>query len=99
MKVFDNIRKALQYSLTGGQALHVWSPTVIYSDAPRCFKRCKVWAHLFDNDVKRLTETAKNLGISCISIERQGKIGQHIDLCGKPLEKALDTIDKEINFT
>jgi hypothetical protein len=90
------IRKAITYSLQGGQALHVWQPQDDYA-APSCFKRYKVWAHLFDQDTIRLTKIAKDLGVNTIVIEHEGKAGQHIDLCGTPLLNALDLAEKELD--
>lgn len=46
-------------------------------------------AHLLDANESRLIKTAKRCGVRVIKVSRRGKRGQHIDLCGKPLEKAL----------
>jgi len=57
-------------------------------DKPTETKRNKGWAHLFDQDKERLIATAKWLGVRVIKVEREGKSLQHIDLCGKPLQRA-----------
>ena len=84
------VREAMEFAEAGGQALHVWEPGAMFGDkAPRVFKRYKVWAHLIDHDAERLTKTARALGVRVIVIGRPGRRGQHIDLCGQPLERAL----------
>lgn len=101
MKVFEgvrSIRKAIEHSLAGGQALHVWEPHV-HKSAPKVFKRYKLWAHLFDHDVERLKATAKTLGVNILHIEREGQTGQHIDLCGAPLLHAIELAEKESKET
>lgn len=78
------------YSLGGGQALHVWAPGDGWQkNAPMVFRRSKIWGHLFDQDKARLILTARRLGVRVIVVHREGSEGQHIDLCGKPLQKAL----------
>lgn len=100
MKTFldmHSLREAIEYSLHGSQALHVWQPTSDYKEIPKCFKQYHIWAHLFDQDTQRLVETGKALGVKCIKIEHEGKAGQHIDLCGQPLLRALDLAEKELD--
>ena len=86
MKYFTNVREAQEYSEAGHQALHVYG--ALPMKAPAVFKRHKEWAHLFDLDIERLTETTKRLGVRVIVVDHRGRRGQHTDLCGKPLEKA-----------
>lgn len=59
-------------------------------DTPSCFKGRRQIAHLFDQDKARLVRTAKRFGVRVILVEREGTHQQHIDLCGKPLERALE---------
>lgn len=83
MKIFlqRELRQAYEYAAGGGQALHVCqSRGFVMSDAPACFRRSAQFAHLFDQDHARLLETARRLGVRDI----------HVDLCGKPLERAID---------
>lgn len=83
------IYEAFEFAEAGGQALHVWTPSEMWRGrSPRPFRRAKEWAHLIDNDAERLERTAKALGVRVIVIGRHGRRGQHIDLCGKPLERA-----------
>lgn len=95
MKHFEmmEVREALAHSAAGGQALHTHDIIVNWSKAPACFKRevnaGRDIAHLFDLDEERLRATAKKLGVRVIVVERDGQGGQHIDLCGGPLKKAL----------
>ncbi|RRJ96809.1 hypothetical protein Ga0100231_023875 [Opitutaceae bacterium TAV4] len=74
----------------GDQALHLMSGLYAYirKDTPTCFKNRREIAHLFDQNKERLIATAKRLGVRVIRVEREGTASQHIDLCGKPLERA-----------
>ena len=87
------IEAAIAYSLSGGQALHLHRVIVDRAKAPACFVRevdaGRQIAHLFDQDENRLRETARSLGVSVILVERRGGRGQHIDLCGRPLRRAI----------
>lgn len=95
MKRFEHrqVREALAYAADGGQALHVWDPgpdaAARYPKAPAVFLRNRPWAHLFDQNPDRLYRTAKRLGVRRVVVERRGGRGQHVDLCGKPLDRAL----------
>ena len=55
---------------------------------PGPFAKPGVIGKLMDMDVKRLTETARGLGVRHVKIDRLGRRGQHIDLVGMPLQKA-----------
>jgi hypothetical protein len=46
-------------------------------------------------DKTRLIATAKRFGVRVIKVERDGQPGQHIDLCGKPLERAQNLAKQE----
>jgi hypothetical protein len=86
MKQFEmmQLREAVAYAGSGGQALHLHT----LSHGHPLFARFPVVAHLFDQDLARLTDTARALGVRVIRVERKGEPGQHIDLCGQPLERA-----------
>lgn len=90
MKRFEHreVREAIAHAEAGGQALHVW-PADPRFPAPSVFRRSRFWGHLIDHDHARLVETARELGVRVIKVGRLGERGQHIDLCGKPLERAL----------
>ena len=92
MKLFEERRlmEAYAHAREGGQALHLFSDPNIYPGCPSCFKRSRQAAHLFDYNIDRLIKTARRLGVRVIKIGRKGKRGQHIDLCGKPLQRARD---------
>lgn len=82
--------EAMDHAEGGGIALHVWEAAPgAFTDAPGCFKRSRTWAHLIDADVERLKATARRLGVRVIKVGREGRRGQHIDLCGKPLDRAI----------
>jgi hypothetical protein len=89
-----DVEEAQHYASLGGQALHTHSIIVDDDKAPACFVRDvragREIAHLFDQDVPRLVKTARSLGVRVILVERRGQPGQHIDLCGVPLRKALE---------
>lgn len=93
MKVFQQreIREAILFSESGGQALHMMDGSYAYlrADTPNCFKGRGQIAHLFDRDRARLIGKAKKLGVRIIKVERDGTLKQHIDLCGAPLQRAL----------
>lgn len=87
------LNDAYKFASEGGAALHLHNIIVNYQRAPKCFIRDvragKPIAHLFHADALVLNQLAKQLGVKVILIERPGQHGQHIDLCGAPLVKAL----------
>jgi len=90
------IQEAIAYANDGGQALHIWSGFSNDTDpatgraVPACFRHGGPWAHLLDNDRARLIRTARRLGVRRIVVANEGKAGrQHVDLCGKPLRRAV----------
>ena len=93
MKVFQQRELHLAYACSagGGQALHLMDGSFAHMQArtPNCFKGRRQIAHLFDFDAERLAKTARRLGVRKILIEHPGTHRQHVDLCGKPLERAL----------
>lgn len=94
MRLFGHkeVDAAIRFAGIGGQALHVWNGADKWAravGAPSCFQRSKQAAHLFDQDAQRLTQTARRLGVRVIFIDKQGTDRQHIDLCGKPLQRAI----------
>ena len=88
---------ALKFAVEGGQALHLMSGRYadLRSDTPSCFKGRREIAHLFDQDATRLRETALRLGVRVILIERPGTPRQHIDLCGRPLDRAKQAAEAD----
>lgn len=99
MKLFEEreIFEAYKFAGTGGQALHLFTFNLnVYPGAPACFKRLQPdgvpnqTGHLLDQDLKRLKETAQILGIRVIKIDREGMPSQHVDLCGRPLKRAIE---------
>ncbi len=92
MKTFQmsEIFEAYEHVNTGGQALHLHT----VNQGHPLFKRYPVIAHLLDLDKDRLVRTAKKLGVRVIKVEREGTGKQHIDLCGKPLERAKELADR-----
>lgn len=86
MKIFQTteIRQAIEHSQLGGQALHLHP----FTQGHPLFKRYKQIAHLFDQDLNRLHATVKALGVRVVKVEHLGTHKQHVDLCGRPLERA-----------
>ena len=83
------IREARDHAAAGGQALHMMTGQWAKGwGGPRCFRRAKEFAHLFDQDRTRLEATARRLGVRRIVVSKPGTPSQHIDLCGRPLERA-----------
>ena len=95
MKLFTTkeLREAVKYASDGGQALHVHPFT---RGGHKTFARYTKAAHLFDQDIDRLSRTALALGVRVIKVERKGQRMQHIDLCGKPLAKAEAYCDRNV---
>lgn len=99
MKAFlcREVEEAKLYAAEGGQALHLHAIIVDRRKAPACFKaavaRGERIAHLFDRDRDRLVATVKRLGVRVVAVEREGTTGQHVDLCGAPLRKAVACCD------
>ncbi len=91
MRLFDerNLFRAYRYAEQGGQALHLFENPGIYPGAPQVFKKSKKAGHLFDRDMIRLIATARMLGLKVIKVHRKGTKKQHIDLCGRPLLRAI----------
>lgn len=96
---FREIEQAYDHAASGGQALHLHKVIVDYDKAPSCFvaavARGEDIAHLFDQDAKRLYQTAKTLGVRIIVIEHRGRRGQHVDLCGAPLRRAIERAERD----
>jgi hypothetical protein len=95
MKHFTDrqVEEAWAHAEAGGQALHTHAIICDRAKAPRCFVRAvdrgEKIAHLFDMDEARLVATARRLGVNVVVVERPGRKGMHVDLCGAPLRKAL----------
>lgn len=93
------VADAEAYAAAGGQALHTHRIIVDRRRAPRCFVRAvdrgEDIAHLFDQDEARLVATARRLGVRVVVVDRRGLPGQHIDLCGAPLRRALAMCEPE----
>jgi len=87
------VEEAQAFAAEGGQALHLHTIIMDREKAPRCFvaavDRGEFIAHFFDQNVRRLYATAAGFGVRVLCVERRGEPGQHIDLCGEPLKRAL----------
>lgn len=88
MKKFEmrDVVAAQDYAMDGGTALHVHTLTAGHP----LFKRYAVIGHLIDQDKRRLVHLASRLGVRVVKVEREGRRGQHVDLCGKPFERACE---------
>lgn len=85
------VREAMDFADAGGIALHIWVPdNNMLQRAPTVFRiNRNLWAHLIDMDAERLVKLARSFGVRVIKLEREGRRGQHIDLCGMPLQRAM----------
>lgn len=85
------------HAVDGGQALHLHRAIPDRRRAPAAFvvavDRGEWIAHLFDRDAARLRATAARLGVRRVVVERPGQPGQHVDLCGMPLRRAIALCD------
>jgi len=94
MKKFKclEIEEAIEFAQQGGQALHLHQIIMNPETAPRCFvsavNRGEDIAHLFDQNLERLKETVRKLGVRVVFVDKLGTPNQHVDLCGKPLRLA-----------
>ena len=65
--------------------------------APACFVRDiragKPIAHVFCRNVTLLQQLARRLGVRIVKIDRPATASQHVDLCGRPLEKLLAELE------
>ncbi len=82
---------AYAHAKEGGQALHLHT----LNQGHPLFRRYPIIGHLLDQDADRLVATAKKLGVRVVKVEHAGTLKQHIDLCGKPLEKAKLMAERE----
>jgi len=91
MKKFamKQLREAIEHAANGGQALHLHT----INSGHRLFRRYPVIGHLFDQDKKRLIYLAGRLGVNVIKVEHEDTPKQHIDLCGKPFDLAVELCD------
>lgn len=89
MKLFPmrELAAAREHAMKGGQALHIHN---VNAFGHRLFRRYPEIAHLFDQNKERLVRTAKQLGVRVIKIDKENTSSQHIDLCGKPFERAKE---------
>lgn len=101
MRHFESrqVEEARAYAEAGGQALHTHRVIVDRRKAPSCFVRevdaGRDIAHLFDRDEVRLVATARRLGVRVVKVERPARTGQHVDLCGVPLRRAMSLCDNK----
>ena len=88
--MFSSPLTAADHADAGGVGLHVWGAMpAAFVHAPACFKRSSEWGHLFCNDPQKLSGLARDLGVRNVQIQRRGRRGQHVDLCGRPLSNAI----------
>lgn len=88
----SDFKQAIADAENGDQALftHAWG----MSSGPKCFQAAKIIGKLFDQHAARLEVTARSLGVRRVKICRLGHPWQHVDLVGKPLERAIERAEK-----
>ena len=84
------VRGAIRYAANGGQALHLMPPALVPGR-----EALTPFAHLFDQDRRRLVRTARMCGVWWVKLERRGERTQHVDLWGKPLVAAREIAAEE----
>jgi hypothetical protein len=94
MRYYNNrrdLKTALKDAVAGEQALfvHVWGLPI----GPACFSGAREIGKLFDQDARRLKETAHTLGVRKVKIDRLGMPEQHVDLVSTPLRMAVAQAD------
>jgi len=97
MKLFrrSQTREAIHYAIDGGQALQPFIKTSVFcGGCGNFFKYPQRAARLFDQDYKRLVETIKSFGINSVHVHLEGQDKQHVDVVGKPLERAMRACDE-----
>jgi hypothetical protein len=97
MKIFlqRELKEAYAHAAAGGQALHICDARAFVTEsAPACFRRSQKFAHLLDQGCARLVASAKKFGVRVIEVEAAGTHRQHVDLCGKPLLRAINQADR-----
>ena len=99
MRLFQlrEIEEAYAHAANGGQALHMGGSAAGYPGAPACFRQAGTFAHLIDMNADRLQRTARSLGVRVVVAERPGRRGQHVDLCGQPLRRAIEACENHTN--
>ncbi|HUX16767.1 MAG TPA: hypothetical protein VMW52_09870 [Phycisphaerae bacterium] len=96
MKLFPtkDIKGAMAYAAAGRQALHMMTGEWAKGwGGPQCFRKAREFAHLFDQNADRLIGTARRLGVRQVVVSERGTHRQHVDLCGRPLERAKAQAD------
>lgn len=90
------IKETIAYAEAGGQPLHLMDHSGgRYPNAPGCFRSLPLSMSIRWANSGVLVATARAFGVRAIKVSREGQEGQHIDLCGKPLEKAKERARKE----
>lgn len=93
MRRFDGkeeLKAAKAYAGGGGQALLVIPHGCpVGPRTPMCFRNAREYGYLFDQDPLRLSRTVQALGVSKLEIDHLGEPSQHVNLCGRPLLRAV----------
>jgi len=100
MKLFQTkqVTAAINYGASGGLVLHMMPPgfAKAFPGAPKALTeapgkpgRPGQFAHLICSDLEKLEKAARRLGVKNIVVHHLHGRGQHIDLFGKPLRKAI----------
>lgn len=96
MKLFrrNQTREAIRFSKEGGQSLQPFIKTLVFCGGRGdFFKHPQRAARLFDQNTARLITTIRKFGINTIHVHLVGTDKQHVDLTGKPLERAMRACD------
>lgn len=99
MKTFTQmeLNEAFTYAKENPDSFAIHLHFMLGLRPPQCFKRDVKKgvpiAHVFGANKEALIALAKRLGVNRIVVEHTGTYRQHIDLCGKPLQKLLAEVE------
>jgi len=86
----DETKKAIIFSVAGGQALqHVPAAFSFVGEQRDWFRIPGLRVRLFDCNKKRLVKTLKDIGIHSVHIHAENFDNQHVFISGKPRERIL----------
>lgn len=90
----NEIHEARAHAQAGGIAIHLHK--IVFPHSPQCFrqavKRGEYIAHVFGQDAEELRALARSLGIKVVFIDKEGTPSQHLDCCGAPLKRLLESV-------
>lgn len=88
------LHEAVAHALAGGIAIHLHK--IVFPHSPLCFrnaiKRGEFIAHVFGQDKGELDQLGRQMGVRVIYIDKADTPRQHLDMCGAPLRRLIESI-------